>query len=169
MTGDDGQRLHRIAGLLDLLVRMDLPPEAHRLIAEAHALCPVRAQETRRGDDQDIDPAVLDQILALVGPDDAKALIDRLGMDLIQCRDGLRNGLEALDWPSMRIAAHNLVSLSGTAGADPLRRMAIGLVASCELQDTAAVQSALPPLLQRLGHLLDHLRRKSGTQEESPA
>jgi len=161
MTGDAAGRLQTVAEVLNRLALLDLPPEAGRLLAEAQALCAANAKNSETGQAADIDPAVLDHVLGLVGPKDAQVLLERLQLDLIQCRDALSDGITGWDWGRLRMAAHNLVSLSGTAGADPLRKAALVLVAACDRQDPAVVGSELPRTLDSLARLLGYLREKA--------
>lgn len=159
MTADPADRLQAVTTVLARLAALDLPPEAQRLLAEARALCHATPPDPALA--TGIDPDVLDRVLVLVDPSDAQTLLERLQLDLMQCRDGLTGGVIGWDWPRLRLAAHNLVSLSGTAGADPLRRDALALVAWCDDQDKGAVAVGLPHILRSLSHLLDHLKDKA--------
>jgi hypothetical protein len=159
MTTEAEDRLEAVGAVLARLAALDLPPEAQRLVAEARTLC----QPMAVGPDQgaEIDPAVLDRVLTLVDPSDGRVLMERLQLDLIQCRDALTEGVAEWDWPRLRLGAHNLVSLAGTAGAEPLRRDALALVAWCDNRDRAAIEAGLTHILPPLGHLLEHLKEKA--------
>lgn len=159
MTPTAEERLDAVRKVLAHLASLDLPPEARRLVAEARRLCEAGSPETHQ--EAEIDPAVLDRVLTLVDPADGQVLLERLQLDLIQCRDALTEGVVAWEWPRLRLGAHNLVSLAGTAGADPLRRDALALVAWCDDRDRDAITAGLSHILQSLGRLLDHLKRKA--------
>lgn len=159
MTAGSAERLRAVSALLARLAALDLPPDAQRLVAEGRALCQPAAAEPDHG--AEIDPTVLDRVLTLVDPGDGMVLLERLQLDLNQCRDALTEGVVGWDWPRLRLGAHNLVSLAGTAGAEPLRCDALALVAWSDDQDRDAIEAGLPHILRALSRLLDHLKDKA--------
>ncbi|MBL4918168.1 hypothetical protein [Szabonella alba] len=172
MMDDAAPRMQEIAERVRRLARIDLPDEARRIVAELQGLCAAAGPmgtEPEGGSDSadadphqpDFDPAALERILAIVGPAESHALLDRLTLDLTGARDGMERSLSTQDAAGMRRAAHNLVSLAGTAGAFGLQQRAETLVEAAEARDFTMIGSVMPGALHLLDDLLADLRHRS--------
>lgn len=75
-------------------------------------------------DRRDWNPEELHRIMALAGPDDAAQILQHLTGDLATSGQALLEGLGTADLEKMQRAAHVLVALCGTAGAQGLHRLA---------------------------------------------
>jgi HPt (histidine-containing phosphotransfer) domain-containing protein len=75
-------------------------------------------------DRRDWNPEELRRILALAGPADAAQILQHLTGDLSTSGQALIGGLQTANLDVMQRAAHVLVALCGTAGAQGLHRQA---------------------------------------------
>jgi len=111
-----------------------------------------------------IDPSALDQLIALLPPDQAPLLIQSFLSDLGAVRQGFERtallpAAQAED--ELGPYLHNLISLAGTAGAHQLHDRACALQAARSAEDQNLAQALLPSLRDELDLLLGYLEMRA--------
>jgi HPt (histidine-containing phosphotransfer) domain-containing protein len=110
------------------------------------------------GFDTGFDSGRLDQLLALIGPDQSAAFLAQLGLDVAGCDRRIAAGLAGPDWRALRDASHDLISLSGSAGARRLHALAADVNAAARAQDRAALASLAPRIAAEAARLIARIR-----------
>jgi two-component system, OmpR family, aerobic respiration control sensor histidine kinase ArcB len=113
------------------------------------------------------DPALLEKLILLVGPDAAGDLCNRIRADLSALRDGIARAAEApVEAALLRRHAHGLIALAGTCGASGLHQAAQRLHHMADAQQTgpdaalmAALDAGFAALLARIGACADRFAR----------
>lgn len=103
--------------------------------------------------DEAIDPAKLERLLDLAGPEVGAELLARLAEDLGTVDSAFAAAVPARDIPALRAQTHVLISLAGAVGADRLQHLAEDLNAAAHAGDAAAIDrlaAAARPLLAAL-------------------
>lgn len=131
-----------------------------------------RAAESRRSNAFSISAAApslraarLDQLFAAIGAEAVPELLARLTEDLAEIDRRLAAALPrpparppGPDWAEIRAQAHVLIALTGTVGADGLRRGAERLHAAACARDGAAIRRIAPGIRRQLAALPGLLR-----------
>jgi HPt (histidine-containing phosphotransfer) domain-containing protein len=107
------------------------------------------------------DPAPLDRLIDLVGPAQAGAFLAQLTLDIRSCDRRIAAGLAARDWPTLRDASHDLISLAGSAGATGLHGLAKALNSTAHAQDADTLAALVPRIRSGTAGLLAHLGQRS--------
>ena len=126
------------------------------------------AVETRRAaadiaEPGPLDPARLERLLDLAGPEVAGELLDRLIDDLGTAARGIAAAAPARDGSGLRSHTHVLISLAGAVGADRLQRLAEALNLAAHATDVPAIDrlgAEAGEELARLVALIEDLRRQ---------
>lgn len=100
------------------------------------------------------EPARLDRLLQLAGPEAGQELLARLGEDLRETRQTACQAVPGPDWPAMRGASHVLISLSGSVGALSLQDLAERLNLAANSQDRTGMQALIGQTLAELDALI---------------
>lgn len=87
-----------------------------------------------------MDAGVLQNLLALCGPETGRELLVRIVKDLTALAESLRVGAEAADPEVIRAQSHVLIAIAGTIGAGGVQLLAQGL------NDRAQPGREAPPL-----------------------
>jgi two-component system, OmpR family, aerobic respiration control sensor histidine kinase ArcB len=133
----------------------------------ARETAPPPADEPLGFDPVACDPALLDRLILLVGPDAAGDLCDRICADLAALRGGIdRSSAPPVDTISLRRHAHGLIALAGTCGATGLHAAAQHLHQMAESRGTgpdaalmAALDAGFAALFGQIGQRADRIRR----------
>lgn len=147
VTRQDDAATHarlRAAGADGVAVKPIACPVALGLAVLALPLGRSAAPDTEGPDPTECDPATLERLMLLVGPDAMADLCARLRADLTGLRGGIaRSSRPPVDAASLRRHAHGLVALSGTCGATGLQQ------AAQHLHQMAEAHAAGPDALLR--------------------
>ena len=113
---------------------------------------------------QPVEPAAmvldgsLQRLMEMAGPQVARDLMERLGIDLDSVAAALRDAGAVADWACLRGQSHILIALAGVAGARQLQSVAERLNQIAQGGDPAALHQALPGCLSMIASLRAKVR-----------
>lgn len=97
--------------------------------------------------------AQLHNLLDIVGPTDAAALLTQLQADLMTCDIQIAAAIPSGDMLAIRRASHNLTALAGTAGASRLQQLAEEMNRLAHAKDPQALAGIAPAARAELASL----------------
>ncbi|MFV0490953.1 MAG: hypothetical protein ACK5M4_03975 [Pseudorhodobacter sp.] len=161
MTGRDDNPFE--TALMEVLTLLDAPALAS--LAEPAATALQQARTVARvalapSAPENDTPDTIDRLLTLVGPEQGEELLARFRADLLTIRQDLPVGAEKQDREALRLCLHNLISISGTAGATELWQEAQENYASLAKFNHKDINTAVSRLIVLLDDVIDYLDMK---------
>lgn len=104
-----------------------------------------------------LDPAVLEGLIALAGPELAPALLSQIRIDLREAGEGIASGIERADWEQIRRHSHVLISVAGSVGAMALHHRAEAVNSAAHAADLDALRHLAADIGPAIARINDRL------------
>lgn len=104
-----------------------------------------------------LDPAVLEGLIALAGPEMAPALLSQIRIDLREAGDGIASGIDRADWEQIRRHSHVLISVAGSVGAMALHHRAEAVNSAAHARDLGALRHLAADIGPAIARINDRL------------
>jgi two-component system aerobic respiration control sensor histidine kinase ArcB len=98
------------------------------------------------------------RLIDIAGPSLARTLLAQLVEDLGTCQRHLTAARDRADWPGMRQASHDLISLAGSCGAETLHDLARAVNAAAHAQSLAPIIAQAAQIDDELAALIAVIR-----------
>lgn len=154
--------LMTLAEDLSALSRLPLPAEARGIVLRLQERIASHGLGAETHLPNILDETVLDGLLQLIGPDSAADLIAQVQTDLRTVRHELGAALAQSAIPALRKQSHDLISISGSIGAERLLLRAREVNKLANAQDPAGLSAATHLALTEIETVLSRLGPREG-------